>query len=246
MRPLRVVDLFTGIGGMALGLQRTRGFEIVQMCEILPERASVLRHHWPHVPILGDVHRVKPRDLLPCDWIVGGPPCHRTSIAASIHGYWTGESLWPEMFRLVRAIKPRGVIVEQPNRHEVWKKTVHRDLERSGYEVSRFIIEAKAVGAPHSRERVFFVAHRYGKRLALPREKRPPEIEAYKRAASTGSHWSKIKPGVLRMDDGLPAGVDRRHGSRKWRIKAAGSSCVPQVAQVLGMIILGAFSAKRP
>lgn len=240
-RPFHVVDLFTGIGGMAVGLERTKGFKIVSMCEILPERASVLHHHWPTMPIFGDVHRIKPSDLPEHDWMIGGPPCHRKSIAAAIHGYWTGETLWPQMYRLIKGARPHGVMVEQPNRHEQWKEKVQGDLERAGYAVSRYVIEAAAVGAIHTRERVFFVAHRYGERLSLPQEERPSEIAKYSRAAATGSHWDSPPRGLLRLDDGIRARMDKRPGSRKWRIRAAGSSCVPQVAQVLGMIVLGSF-----
>lgn len=242
MRKLLVNDLFTGVGGMALGLERTGGFKIISMCEVLPSRQTILKRHWPKMTIYPDVFKLKAKDMPDSDWIVGGPPCHRTSIAAAIHGYWTGETLWPQMHRILKEKRPHGTIVEQPNRHEDWKRKVQRDLEKLGYEVSRYVIEASSVGAIHTRERVFFVAHRYGKRLALPGSGRPPEIERYARAAATGSHWDKPPRGLLRLDDGIRARMDSP-AIRKLRIRAAGSSCVPQVAQVLGMIILGGFHA---
>lgn len=241
---LSVVDLFSGIGGMPLGLERTRGFKVLSFCEIDPYRADVLATHWPKVPIYGDIRRYQPDDFPDSDWITGGPPCNRTSIAAAITHNWTGETLWPQMYRIVKGKKPNGIIVEQPNRHEEWKKKVKRDLERIGYAVSRYVIPAEAVGAIHSRERIFFVAHRYGKRLSLPGEGRPQEVEAYSRLAVTRGHWDRPPTSLLRMDDGVRAGMDR---CRKKRIRAAGSSCVPQVAQVLGLLILNGFKrAPKP
>jgi DNA (cytosine-5)-methyltransferase 1 len=235
---LKFIDLFSGIGGMALGLERSKFFEVVSFCEIDYFRTRILRKHWPgSIPIYGDVRDRTKSDFPKADWIVGGPPCHHVSVAAAIHGGYTGETLWPEMARLIEEIKPKGVIVEQPNKHKAWKAAVTRDLEGLGFAVSQYVIEASEVGAIHSRERVFFVAHRYGKRLALPGGPKPPEIATYARLAATGSHWSKIKPGVLRVDDGLPSGVDRRA-----RIMAAGSSCVPQVAEALGFMIGNSFN----
>lgn len=237
-----VTDLFSGVGGMALGLERTGGFQIRSFCEIDQFRQQVLIKHWPRVRIFTDAAELKKDDLFDTDWVIGGPPCHRTSIAAAIHGNWTGETLWPLMYQVLKWKNPYGAIVEQPNKHAEWKKKVQGDLERLGYEVSRYVIPAAAVGAIHTRERVFFVAHRYGKRLSLPRGPQPPEIETYARAAATRSHWDRPPAGLLRLDDGLRARMDRH---RKARIRAAGSSCVPQVAHVLGLLILKSY-AKKP
>lgn len=233
-----VNDVFSGIGGMALGLERTKRFKITSFCEIDRNRARVLHKHWPDVPIFERVEEIKAKDLPPAAWLIGGPPRHRTSIAAAIHGNWTGETLWPQMYRLLKERNYDGVIVEQPAKHKVWIKTVHRHLERLGYQVHPFLIEASEVGALHSRERVFFVAHRYGSRLALPRETRPSEIAEEARLALARSHWDEVDARILRMDDGVSRRMD---GSRKWRIRAAGSSCVPQVAEALGNMIIHSF-----
>lgn len=233
-----VNDLFSGIGGMALGLERTKGFKIVSFCEIDAFRSKVLKHHWPDVPIFERVQEIR-GNLPRADWLIGGPPCHRTSIAAAIHGNWTGETLWPEMRRVIKETRPRGVIVEQPAKHKVWVKTVHRHLEELDYEVCPFLVEASDAGAIHSRERIFFVAHRYGKRLALSGEAGPSQVRKASRASVARGHWDEIDARVLRMDDGIPRRMD---GLRKARIRAAGSSCVPHVAEALGRIILAGLA----
>jgi DNA (cytosine-5)-methyltransferase 1 len=234
---LRVLDLFSGIGGIALGLERTGGFVVKGFSEVEEFRTRVLNKHWPHVPVYGDVRAIKAETLgfIP-DWIVGGPPCHRTSIAAAIHGKRTGETLWPEQLRLIKECNPRGTIVEQPVKNAEWERTVSGDLAEAGYQVSRYVIEAYDVGAPHSRKRVFFVAHRYGSRLALPGATGPSEVIQAKGASLTRGHWSPDNARTIRMDDGLSSGMDRSE-----RIKACGSSCVPQIGTVLGYMILESF-----
>lgn len=230
---------------MALGLERTGGFRIRSFCEIDPFRSRVLAKHWPGLPIHGDVFTLRGRDLPKADWLIGGPPCHRTSIAAAIHGYWTGETLWPEMRRIAKETRPRGIIVEQPAKHKLWIATVHRHLEELGYEVSRFLVEASDAGAPHTRERIFFIAHRLGSRLQISGASGPSQVRKAARSSVARGHWETIKPGVLRMDDGISARLDRsRSTERKDRIRAAGSSCVPHVAEALGRIILGGLRGK--
>lgn len=237
MKKMKVLDLFSGIGGMALGLERTGHFTVKAFSEVDPFRVKVLNKHWPGVPVLGDVSLIKGESLgFKPDWIVGGPPCHRTSIAAAIHGYRTGETLWPEQLRLIKELNPYGTIVEQPVKNKAWEKAVKGDLEGIGFSVSRYVITAREVGSVHLRKRVFFVAHRYGKRLALPGETRPSKIARVKRITITGGHWSPSNARAVRMDDGISPGVDRAE-----RIKAIGSSCVPQKGTLLGLMIMESF-----
>ena len=234
---LKVLDLFSGIGGMALGMERTGGFKIMAFSEVEDFRRRVLNKNWPDVPVFGDVHQIDGKNLgFRVDWVFGGPPCHRTSIAAAIHGKRTGETLWPEQLRIIKECGCYGTIVEQPVKNKEWEKKVHSDLEGAGFEVSRYVITAEDVGAPHSRKRVFFIAHRYGSRFSLPGEARPSEIISEQGAALARGHWSPDNAGTVRMDDGVSRRVDRSE-----RIKALGSSCVPQIGTVLGLMILESY-----
>lgn len=238
---LKVLDLFSGIGGMALGMERTGGFKVHHFVEIDPYRRAILRRHWPRITITEDVHQLSASELhFSPDWVIGGPPCHRTSIAAAIHGKRTGETLWPEQLRLIKESNPYGTIVEQPPKNQAWERKVCSDLEGLGLEVSSHVISAASVGAPHLRERVFIIAHRYGKRLALPRSAGPSEITENQGLAPAGGNWNSLDSRVLRMDDGVPGGL-----VRKERIMACGSSCVPQVATFLGRLILSNLKGKK-
>src|SRR5690348_7916174 len=92
---MRLLDLFSGIGGMSLGFERA-GFRTVAFCEIDPKCRRVIAKHWPNVPCYIDARTMVSYE---CDVVAGGPPCQRTSVAAAIHGKRTGETLWPTMRR---------------------------------------------------------------------------------------------------------------------------------------------------
>jgi DNA (cytosine-5)-methyltransferase 1 len=113
---LRVLDLFSGIGGFSLGLERA-GMQTVAFCEINPFCRRVLAKHWPEVPIYEDVRtlsadRLK-RDAVAVDLVCGGFPCQDISNAGKRVGLSGNRSgLWGEFLRLAGEIRPRFIIVE--------------------------------------------------------------------------------------------------------------------------------------
>jgi len=109
---LNVLDLFSGIGGFSLGLERA-GMRTVAFCEIEPFCQAVLRKHWPGVPIFEDVRKLTASDLSePIDVICGGYPCQPFSVAGKRLGAADDRHLWPEYFRLVKELRPAWVIGE--------------------------------------------------------------------------------------------------------------------------------------
>src|SRR5690606_29089977 len=118
MQKLRVLDLFSGIGGFSLGLERTGGFETVAFCEIEPFCRRVLSKHWPNVRQYEDVRTLTAdtlaRDGIAVDVICGGFPCQDISTAGKLRGIADGtrSGLWSEIVRLVREIRPQFLIVE--------------------------------------------------------------------------------------------------------------------------------------
>jgi len=159
-----VLDLFSGIGGFSLGLERTGGFRTVAFCEIEKYPQSVLRKHWPNVPIFEDVRKLHAKDLPePVDVICGGFPCQPFSLAGKRQGQDDDRHLWPEFLRLVRECKPAFVICENvTGLVSMGLDTVLFDLEGEGYTARPFIIPACAVNAPHRRDRVWIVAYAIG------------------------------------------------------------------------------------
>ena len=168
MQTLKVLDLFSGIGGFSLGLERTGGFETVAFCEIEPFPRAVLKEHWPDVPCYEDVRTLTADQLrsdgIAVDVICGGFPCQDISYAgggAGLEGARSG--LWSEIARLVSELRPQYVIVE--NVSALLSRGLGRvlgDLAEIGYDAEWHCIPASAVGAPHRRDRVWIVAYAAG------------------------------------------------------------------------------------
>ena len=168
MNKIQVLDLFSGIGGFSLGLERA-GFETVAFCEIDKYCRLVLQKHWKDIKIYSDVREIKKERLeahgIPSpDVITGGFPCQPFSVAGRQKGSRDNRYLWPEMFRIIKEFKPLWIIAENVRgiiniQDGVVFEGVHADLESQNYETQTFIIPAAGVGAPHRRDRVWVVAN---------------------------------------------------------------------------------------
>ena len=165
---MKALDLFSGIGGFSVGLERA-GFKTVAFCEIDKYCRLVLKKHWKDIKIYPDVREITKRQLeedgceLP-EIITGGFPCQPFSVAGRQKGSGDNRYLWPQMFRVIKEFKPRWIIAENVRgiiniQHGMVFERVHTDLESQGYETQTFIIPAAGVGAPHRRDRVWIVAN---------------------------------------------------------------------------------------
>ncbi len=164
---LKTLDLFSGIGGFAVGLEATNFFKTTCFVEQEPYCKEVLRHHFPEVPILGDIKNVKRSDLPDPDpdVILGGFPCQPFSSAGLQKAQSDSRHLWPEMFRLIKECRPSWVIGENViGIVKLGLDEVLTDLENEGYATRTFNIPACAIGAPHLRQRVWIIAHSDSKR----------------------------------------------------------------------------------
>ena len=179
---MKVLDLFSGIGGFSIGLEQA-GFETAAFCEIEDYPRAVLRKHWPDTPIYRDVkqltgERLRADGIIP-DVIVGGYPCQPFSVSGRQRGEEDPRHLWPEVHRLIRELRPRWVICENVGGHiKLGLDEVLATLEAEGYTVWPFIIPACGVDAPHKRDRVWIVANtdvddRWRKSSTEPQERSP-------------------------------------------------------------------------
>jgi DNA (cytosine-5)-methyltransferase 1 len=233
--PLRVLDLFSGIGGFSLGLERA-GMRTIAFCEIDPFCRRVLAKHWPDVPIYDDVRTLSATRLaadgIGVDVICGGFPCQDISTAGSGAGL-AGErsGLWREYARLVGEVRPAYVIVE--NVSALLGRglgDVLGDLASIGYDAEWDCIPAAAVGAPHPRDRIWIVAHPHQERCFEARGlAAPPAVSAWSRTTRGWAHWS-TEPGVGRVADGVPRWMDR--------VGALGNAVVPQIPELIGRALM--------
>jgi DNA (cytosine-5)-methyltransferase 1 len=164
----KILDLFSGLGGFSLGLERTGHFKTIAFCDNDKFSKLILDKHWKGVKIYDNVKEITKEKFVADgiqfpDIITGGFPCQPFSVAGKQKGTSDDRHLWPEMFRIIKAFKPRYVIGENVRgiiniQDGVVFETVCTDLESEGYEVQPFIIPAAGVGAPHRRERVWIIA----------------------------------------------------------------------------------------
>lgn len=156
---MRVLSLFSGIGGMDLGLERA-GMTIAYHSEIDEYCVRVLEKHWPNVPNLGDVKKIKWEELEDVDVIAGGYPCQPFSTAGKRKGEEDPRHLWPYVFDAIRTIRPRFALLENVRGHlSLGFGTVLGDLASIGFDAEWQVLPASAFGAPHRRDRVFIVAY---------------------------------------------------------------------------------------
>jgi DNA (cytosine-5)-methyltransferase 1 len=171
---MRFLSLFSGIDGIALGLERA-GMKCVGQVEIDAYCREVLTQHWPDVPKYEDVRETKGDEFGPVGLVAGGFPCQPISRAGRRQVQDDDRWLWPHFARIIRVARPRFVLVENvpelldpwyDRKREVWNpapvEEVLADLETCGFHAEWDCIPSRAFGAPHLRDRVFIVAHTYG------------------------------------------------------------------------------------
>jgi DNA (cytosine-5)-methyltransferase 1 len=249
-------SLFSGIGGLELGLERAGLGPVIWQVEKDEFCRSVLAKHWPTVTRYTDVCEVGSAQLGPVDVLCGGFPCQDVSSAGARKGL-AGErsGLWFQYLRIATELRPRVVVVENvASGKKLWLPAVRAGLEAIGYRVRAFALSAADVGAPHLRRRIFVVAHldRQGE-PALPldaevggassdapdahgaelRDEPRGRSGADGAGAAEPQHagWRTAQPDVVRVVHGVSRRVDGR------RRKALGNAVVPQCAEAIGRMI---------
>ena len=243
IRYMKVVDLFSGIGGFSLGLERA-GMETIAFCEFDKHAQKVLKKHWPDIPIHDDIRTLDARQYRGTVSVVcGGFPCQPYSVAGKQLGGEDDRDLWHEMLRIIDESRPSWVVGENSfNVLNMAFGKIKSDLEGIGYEVGEPLeIPACAINADHRRKRAWICAHandvglQGGGKKALSRLARlplePPGVFPTERSRSRIS-----EPRNLRSYNGLPQGMDR--------IKRLGNAVVPQIPEAIGRAIMAVHHPK--
>jgi len=231
MKKLKHLDLFSGIGGFSLGLERTGGFKTVAFCEIDPFCQKILKKHWPEVPLYDDVRTISYTGRV--DIITSGDPCQRDSRANAKRD---GASMWKYSFEQVKKHRPFFVLRENVlgNVDTGTALQVEGDLASAGYTVRTYVISASAVGAAHNRPRTWTMAHSNGARCEkLDNASQPGKARQWVDPVLTGPDglcWVGSESPVLRRVDDVPQRLDR--------IRALGNSVVPSIPELFGRAIM--------
>lgn len=260
-------ELFAGIGGFSLGLERA-GMQCKWQVEIDPYARAVLNKHWPDVRRHDDVRTFPPTHThthtqdFSVDLICGGFPCQDISSAGKRAGL-AGErsGLWYEFARVISELRPRYIIVENVADLLVrGANSVLGELSALGYDAEWHVISAASVGAPHRRERVWFVAwdsdrgnEHPERRVSAAESSNASRVRSHVSDADNesqsdvpiyavsrhglpqsarGHRWWESEPDVGRVAHGVPSRVDR--------LRCLGNAVVPQVVEVIGRAILEA------
>jgi DNA (cytosine-5)-methyltransferase 1 len=160
---MKLLDLFSGIGGFSLAAE-CNNIETIGFVEKDIFCQKVLQKNFPGIPIIGDIRDVKKETFEPVDIVSGGFPCQPFSVAGKRRGTDDDRYLWDETIRVVSVYKPRWFIGENVEgivniQNGLVLRQVQDDLEKEGFEVQCGIIPASGVGAWHQRKRVWIIGH---------------------------------------------------------------------------------------
>ena len=262
---LTVGSLFSGIGGLDLGLERA-GMKVVWQSEIDPYACKVLKKHWPEVPNHGDIKQIDWRTVEPVDVICGGYPCQPFSTAGKRQGTDDPRHLWPWVRTAISELRPRYAILENVRGHlSLGGLQVIGELAKIGYDAEWRVVSAAGVGAPHRRDRIIIVAYptelhsngsnnnpqnsarsetfsQFGNGSRAPTMAYPDsspqqhqQVWQVSKSNIERCSWWEPEPNVGRVANGISNGLDRLRG--------LGNAVVPHVAEYIGRLITTSLDA---
>jgi len=243
---MKVLDLFSGIGGFSLGLERA-GMETVAFCEIEEYPRKVLAKHWPNIPIYDDVRtltkeRLDQDGIGPIDVICGGFPCQDLSSAGNQEGF-NGErsSLYIEMLRLISELKPGVAIFENvtslfSGNCGRWFAKFLYDLASIGYDAEWHCISGSAIGTAHHRDRGWIIAYPNGtisQGLEFPKPLCSYTEESRRR------EYTRAVDACLPADDYIRLRPDFNEvPGEMGQLKGYGNAVIPDIPEIIGRAIM--------
>lgn len=237
---LRVGDLFAGIGGFSLGLERA-GMQVVWQVEKDEFCRKVLEKHWPKVKRYEDIRECGAHNLEPVDLICGGFPCQPFSKAGKRRGSEDDRNLWPEMCRVIQELKPTWIIGENVIGFDGLGLDAYIDhLEAIGYDVAPpFEISATAVGLQTMEWHTWIIATAVEQRRKGG-EKHPNLQDGNERkfpGSDTGEYNRRdiSQTRFCRVAERVSGRLERH---QRDRLRALGNAVIPQIVEIIGRIIM--------
>lgn len=265
---LKVLDLFSGIGGFSIGLERA-GMETIGFCENDDRAALVLNKNWPEVKVFGDIRNLTAKKLsnnMP-DVICGGFPCQGISVAGKQKGLEDSRSgPWSEYARIIGEVRPKYAIMENvaallSGDNGAWFGEILGDLAAIGYDAIWNCIPASAAGAPHERDRAWIIAFPNGQQSMSVAGSRRNDADDSKSSNTkcerlqryikrwlslsgfNRSSYTKFGDQELYVGAGFTGlseylRVGDGFSDQPYRIKQLGNAVVPILPEILGMAII--------
>ncbi len=259
---LTVGSLFSGIGGLDLGLERA-GMRVVWQSEIDPYACKVLAKHWPEVPNHGDIKRIDWGTVELVDVICGGYPCQPFSNAGRRRGTDDPRHLWPWVRDAISKLRPRYAILENVRGHlSLGGTTVLGELAEVGYDAEWRVVSASGVGAPHRRDRLIVIAYPNSQSQSdEPKHESTKQMVANANS-SRGEHSDQERSprSTISQRNEVFQQIDPSSGSgragKHWlsessvgrvadgvphrvdRLRGLGNAVVPQVAEYIGRLVM--------
>ena len=237
---ITIGSLFSGIGGLESVLEAA-GMKTIWQCERDPYARAILAQNFPGVPCYDDITRLDPDAIERPELLCGGFPCQPHSLLGKRAGSADERDMWGEFVRIIDRLRPRWVVAENvasilTTDNGRFFKRILADLDALGFDAEWSVISACAVGAPHTRDRLFIVSHANGQQYksnspALGRQATAPVYPGGR------AEWPP-EPTISRVAYGIPNRLDR--------IRCLGNAVVPAVAETLGRLIVAANQASQP
>jgi len=202
---LKVGSLFSGIGGIELGFERTGSFKTAWFIENNLYCQAVLKKHWPTIPIYNDITKIDWNTMPPIDILTVGFPCQDISQAGKGKGITKGQrsSLWKHYAEAIRILRPKIALVENvPMLTHRGLNIVLANLAENGYDAEWFCLQAGqfaryANGPLHKRERIFIITYpnriRRGRRAVQTSSLPKDDAKVQRRSSSSlASHTGEF------------------------------------------------------
>lgn len=218
--PVRVLSLFSGAGGLDLGFELA-GAQTVVCVDNDPEACKTLRFNRPEWDVFeGDIRDYTP-DVNSIDIVIGGPPCQGFSSAGKGNPDDPRNFLWREYFRVVEAVRPRAMVLENVSALTHGRNGDHlngiiKALESIGYSFDMGVLNAADFGVPQARRRLIVIGLRDGHpTLPAPTVETPMTVKEAigdlenapydptfshvppKHAPHVAERWSRLAPGEV-------------------------------------------------
>jgi DNA (cytosine-5)-methyltransferase 1 len=243
MSKLKLLDLFSGIGGFSLGLESTGGFETIAFVEKDKFCQKVLAKNFNNITIEGEIRNVK-GEKYEADIITSGFPCQPFSVAGKRKGKDDDRYLWDETIRVIRECKPKWFVGENVEgivniANGTVLQQIQQDLEKEGFEVQCGIIPASGIGAWHQRKRVWIIANSSSQRSSSQSIREHRELEKeIQRKKETGNKSSfrtpSSCPNVPNTNSGnVETGCERQRRVRQESEGERSSSNATNIRQTL-------------